>query len=170
MLILAIDLAERYSAAILLDEGGVAAEFAVDFGDRKDPWVEKCARVRSFWEQLRDEFLERYDESGHSDYRIIIEDVYPFAAQPKWVYRIQGFLMLLIEEDMLKYEWCLPLKWQRYFGYKKVKGRTSKVWAKEVAEEKGYVPQAKGKARIDLQDAFLIAQWAKETSDATEGT
>ena len=166
MHVLALDLAERYSAAILLKDGEVAAEFAVDFGQRDEPWTEKCVRVEMWWDGLRNELAAL----GEGDYRIIIEDVYPFAAQPKWIYRIQGILMWLIERDGYTYEWCLPLKWQRYFGYKKVQGRTSKVWAKEVAAERGYVPDAKGKARIDLQDAFLIALWGKETCDAEEGT
>jgi hypothetical protein len=143
----------------------VAAEFVTDFGDRKGSWLDKCLAVRDFWADIRDT-LDEYPDEPH---RIIIEDVYPFAAQPKWVYRIQGYLTWLMENDGYSYEWCLPLKWQRYFGYKKIKGRTTKSWAKEIAAEKGYVPQAKGKARIDLQDAFLIAQWAKENSDASEG-
>lgn len=168
MLILAVDLAERYSAAVLLQDGEVAAEFVTDFGSRDDPWIDKTKRVEKFWGEMVDTLGEHVTaESG--DYRIIIEDVYPFAVQPKWVFRIQGYLMFLIEREGWSYEMILPLKWQRYFGYKKQKGRTTKSWAKALAKERGYVPQAIGKARIDLQDAFLIAEYARENLDA-EGT
>lgn len=65
--------------------------------------------------------------------------------------------------DQVRIELVRVPVWQSHFGYKHKKGVTTKAWAKVKAGEYGYNPPVKGKAKVDLRDAYLIARWALET-------
>jgi hypothetical protein len=165
-IILGIDLAERYSAAVLLEGERIAVEATADFGPREAPWVDKVSAVRKWWRPLGDYLIESAQDG--KSYEVIIEDVFPFrAAQPWHAFRVQGMLMTIIADDGISnIEMVKPRQWQAFYGYKKVEGRTTKGWAKSIAQEFGYDPDTKGKATVDLRDAFLLARYRIDREDA----
>lgn len=167
-MILAIDLAERYSAAILMGEdGGVLLESTVDVGSRltDEHWETRPAELERWWGQLRVQILDIEETVGESD--IWIEDIHPFAVNPGPAFRLGGALLMLLNQDRRWATFVKPSRWQRDLGYKKVKNRSSKGWAKEKCAELGYVATSAGKGNVDLRDAFLIAAWVR-TLDAEE--
>lgn len=159
-----VDFAERYSAAILLgDDGEVMGEAICDFGTQSRPPSEEeiieCLEKAEEWARTGtlNTLLKLADH-------VVIEDVNPFAVNPKPVLRSQGgFLRACALESGTVPRLKTANVWQRYHGYKKKKGITSKGWAKEKAKELGYEAKLKGKAAVDLRDAYLGALWMKET-------
>jgi hypothetical protein len=166
--ILGIDLAERHSAAVILESGVIVAEATADFGPRDQPWAEKVAAVRRWWRPLGDHLIEGMQDG--KSYEVIIEDVFPFtAAQPWHAFRVQGLLMTVIADDGISnIEMVKPRQWQLFYGYKKVVGRTTKGWAKEIAHGMGYDPDTKGKATVDLRDAYLIARYRMDREQVVD--
>lgn len=92
---------------------------------------------------------------------IVIEDVFPFAVNPRPVLRLQGALLLVLHEEFgVAPELVMASAWQKDLGYKKKKGQSSKGWAKMKCEEVGFNLSAwKGKAAVDVRDAMLIGHW-----------
>lgn len=159
--VLAFDLAARYSAACLLREGEVAGQWTVDVGPASDTWHAKYEKLTHF-------FTDVFDAIYRSEYpalRIGVEDVHAFAVNPKPAMRLQGALFGLLAQQGVAFELVTANAWQKHFGYKKKKGVTSKGWAKEKVAEFGYeVPEwAKGKQLEDCRDAYLIARYLDET-------
>lgn len=154
-----VDLAPRYSAAVLLNsEGKVEAEALSDFGpaakpsnpydhfDAVDGFVKQIIRMPSSTVML-------------PKIHFLVEDVYPHAVNAKGVLRYQGIILHAFWQIGIEPDLILPLAWQRAMGYVRQKGRSTKVWAREKCTELGYDAQFKGKAGIDLRDAYLIAEY-----------
>lgn len=156
-----VDLASRYSAAVALNSSfEVIAEAVGDFGPATKPPNP----------YVHFEFIKEFDRQLHlmtqglsSVDVIYVEDVYPHAINAKPAMRAQGILLYnLWLRGAPEAKLVLPLAWQRFFGYKKITGRTSKKWAKDLCLEFGYNPKNKGKTDVDLRDAYLIARYAVE--------
>lgn len=169
-LFLGIDLAERYSAAVMLNEKAeVLFESVMDFGKaEKPPRPTPHLLLAEAWvnDLAKSAMVARAELTGYEGMwpRTGIEDVNPFAVNPKPAVRVQGVALKTWHDCTLQEaELVGALQWQKFFGYKKVKGRTSKGWAKEVAAGFGYEDGSVGKGNVDLRDAYLIARYLVET-------
>lgn len=168
MLTLGIDWAARYSAAILMDEyKSVLAQWVVDLGPAETP-----PRLRAHMPAVR-EFVAEMSAvialNGwvKEDIYVIIENVSHFMMNPAPVLRLQGVL-----EDQLELHGfgtprlVLSTVWQAHFQFQKSKGGvkapSTKMQAKALCEQFGYRFDIKGKAKVDLHDAALIARWGQE--------
>jgi hypothetical protein len=163
MRFLGIDLAGRYSAAVLLDKAGsILGEWTVDVGPARVPPEPQAhlAELTLFWNDILTK-LSVPTVVG-------LEDIHVFAVNPKPALRLSGALLMLAFEAGVDVQLIRALTWQAHHGYKKTKGRTSKGWAKERCEELGYSPDTVGKMSIDLRDAFLIATYLKDQEQLTE--
>jgi hypothetical protein len=157
---LTIDLAERHTGMVRADEaGGVLWEGVVDVGERNkvQPHVHINA-LSTYWINY---LMLECDEVARVGGKVWIEDCPPHAINPKPIFRLQGALIDRLGFLKYEYELVLATRWQRELGYKKVAGRTSKGWAKEMCDQLGYEPSRKrGKAAEDLRDAYLFNRWA----------
>lgn len=170
MLFVGIDLAERHSAAVVLDQHlTVVAEHTNDTGTVKkgDSPLPRIVKHR--------EWLTDVLGGGilAETIYVVIEEPYPHAVNVAPSYRIQGSLLsdLLdygIEPQRIRITKSKP--WQDYFGYTKAEFGNSKAWAALMVEGFGYVPgqtwekKTLAKQREDLNDAYLLARWLKETT------
>lgn len=168
-MILGIDLAARYSAAVLLDEGGqVTHQF--------DSWDVTtfgfCAHVA------------QYANGSHMK-AVIVEDL-PYGINSQFMVkaplRLQGVLAHALGPALAYTHFVMPSTWQRAMGVWKA----SPMDTEAVSREAGYEPpdtvsmygpkhlNAKGKllavdrkklekVRTDYVDAYLIAEWARRT-------
>lgn len=165
---LGIDLAERHSAAVLLDDKyQVRREWVVDVGA-----AEKPPRPEAHFEQLNKFWLNVLPAINDRDVVVGMEDIHPFAVNPKPALRLQGALLFCMWSTGWSAGFVKVSDWQRHHGYRKQKGRTSKGWAKEMATELGYVPgeDLKGKQVVDTRDAYLIARYLRDLdTQATVG-
>lgn len=151
---LTIDLAERHSGCILMDEThDVLWEGNVDVGPRnkEQPHVHVEALRRYWLETL-------WQQAGRSD-KVWIEDIPPHLINPKPVVRLQGLLLDKLSYCNIPYELVNATVWQKDLGYKKIPGRTSKGWAKATCTQLGYAPETAGKQTVDLRDAYLFNVW-----------
>lgn len=162
-MILAVDLAAKFSAACLMDpKGSVTSEWH-SWGLSEVEWVNSLVANSKFADI------------------VLIEDV-PFSLRisktVRDVYRLQGRIIENMEQNMLhtgKLVFIPPNLWQNYFKPDGMKSGDKKA-AKRIAEEKyGYVPPEllhKGlhgkdrtharKSMEDHVDAFLIARFMIE--------
>ena len=165
---LGIDWAARYSAAILMDEDQTVMDmWVIDLGA-----AEKPPRLRAHIPAVRQFVGSMYTTMTHTGLlhqtNVIIENVSHFMMNPAPVLRLQGVL-----EDELDLHGfreptlVLPTVWQAHFNFQKstkaVKAPTTKAQAKALCQEFGYEFDIGGKAKIDLNDAALIARWGQET-------
>lgn len=165
-----VDLAERFSAAVALgDAGEVCFEWSADFGKAaKPPDPRLHLQAVAAWAAEM--------ESVVAGATYGVEDIHPFAVNPKPALRVQGvFLHCMYAAGCQDVRLVKVSDWQRHHGYKKVKGTTSKGWAKAKCAELGYVPGqmmpdggSGGKETVDLRDAFLIAEYLRRL-DRGEG-
>lgn len=162
---LGIDLASRWSAAVLLGpvEDEPLVECCWDFGPASKPPdpSKHFGPVSDFFYTMR-----RAWEDYTTEPVVVIEDVYHHAFNATAALRVQAPLHYLFWSHHIPVQLTPALTWQRYFGYKKEPGRTSKGWAKEQAAEFGYLPAnpGGGKGSVDLRDALLLTRWLRETS------
>ena len=140
---------------VLDDSGAIVAEVTLNAGPVDSPWAEKLEQLESF---LREAVvLEAPD-------LVVVEDVHPFANVIKPVLRLQGAVLLHAYQNGWDITFVRVKEWQGHHGYvKKVKGQTSKGWARKMCDSLGYTPTGINlKEREDLRDAYLIARWAQE--------
>lgn len=161
--VLAIDLAERYSAAVGLameeTKNGplplVFHESSMDAGESTHSVGARLKGLKTWCEDLADVALAM-------SCVVLFEDAHLHAINPKPVMRAQGVLLLAFyERDIVPFP-VTAGKWQRGLGYKPYhfdKRQTTKGWAKEKALDLDYAPDVHGKALEDLRDAFLMAYW-----------
>lgn len=141
-------------------------ESVVDLGSVDESWLYKIDTLRD-WLWCAMAHAHQLDIQNE-EIVVVIENVHPQATFAQGL-RIHGMCLVelrqagLLQQDPI---YVRAREWQGHFGYKKkVKGQTSKGWARLKAEELGYtLPDGiKGKAAIDLRDAYLIAKWGVET-------
>lgn len=154
--VLAVDLAEIHSASCLLGpDGEIISQRVLTL---TGTWPEKLQLLTAWYKSL---------PCGRGT-RVLVEDIHPFAINAKPGCRTQGLIIAAMATDEIEPEFIMPTKWQKHFGYKKQKGRSSKGWAKEKCLELGYVlPEwaVGGKQYEDLRDAYLIARYGLETME-----
>lgn len=157
MIVLGIDLAERHSAAVLLTGDGPEVELALDAGPSSGPTLSRMHLITDWWAELYGSLVGR-------EYFVVMEDIHPFAVNPKPALRLQGALMAAMAANDVEAMFVPASRWQKHFGYRKEKGRSSKGWAAEICQQFGYTPPewARGKQVEDLRDAYLIARYAME--------
>jgi hypothetical protein len=165
-MILAVDLAAKFSAACLMNAHGSVTTEWHSWGTSEASWVNSLVANSKFADVM------------------LIEDL-PFSLSisktVRDVYRLQGRIIESMEEHMFhtrKMVFIPPKLWQDYFKPDGMKSGDKKA-AKRIAEEKyGYIsPELlhKGlhgvdrtharKSMEDHVDAFLIARYMKEQSD-----
>lgn len=165
--VLAFDLSLRYSALNLMSAAEeIIYESVVDLGSVDESWLYKIDTLRDWlWGAMAH---AHHLGVQNEEIVVVIENVHPQATFAQGL-RIHGMCLVelrqagLLDEDPV---YVRAREWQGHFDYKKkTKGQTSKGWAKKKAEELGYtLPDGiKGKAAIDLRDAYLIAKWGVET-------
>lgn len=172
-----IDLAERHSAAVALDDDlQVILERTIDTGKaekQEHPW-HRFMLYRS-WVKNGILWQLQVETNGHAilqhNCRYVIEEPYPHAVNVAPSYRMQGAVIAEMQDAGIAEEQVRIIKskpWQDYFGYTKKEFGNSKAWAKLMVEGFGYVPghtltKTLAKQREDLSDAYLLARWLKET-------
>ena len=171
MYTLGIDWAARYSAAVLMDEyKSVLLQWVVDLGPAQKP---PCLRyhipaVKMFVADMSADLTR--NDINFADVAVYIENVSHFMMNPAPVLRLQGVL----ETALYDYAYetptlLLPTVWQAHFGFQKstkaVKAPSTKMQAKALCEQFGYKFDIKGKAKVDLHDAALIARYGQETRE-----
>lgn len=167
-----VDLAARYSAAVLMSpEKEVLLWDVVDFGHQSIP-----PKMVDIMEALD---LVEYWAVGDTGFNamlkgaeyVVVEDAHLHAINPKPVLRAQAVLL----RSCYRVSGVLPqlvssLTWQRYHGYKYTRGLTSKSWAKGKCLQFGFDSKdykVKGKAATDLRDSYLGCRWMVETQCGT---
>lgn len=166
-----IDLAQRHSAAVVMTSHGVRTWCGtVDVGPADAGLEARWGIMEPFLAELSWNVATLLEQGGLGSAGrtiVVIEDVHPRAVNSKPAVKLQALVAhrLRAREPRL----ILPNRWQRHLGYKKVKGRSSKGWAKEVCPELGYQdPEGlNAKQREDVRDATLIAHWVRTTDEAT---
>ena len=155
--VLAIDLAARHSAMVLLAEEVVTHAIAYDAGPSPTLW-DYNDLARQMAKDARDAI-----RSTREPCDVLIEDVPPRVINLKPVMILQTCLRLALHDArILEVNLILPSTWQRALGYRRVKGTTTKGWAKEESIRRGLETKVGGKAQVDIRDAFLMACWALE--------
>lgn len=161
MKVVGIDLAARYSGIILLQDDTVINYATIDAGAEAEGFLPVVdTLVKSVIQFLEDNDADTLDV-------ICIEDLSHRMVKAANTLRIQGALRYELHNRFpsVKVILCLPSVWQRWFGYKKTVGTTTKGWSSYTAKALGYTfDGVKGKAATDLNDAVLIARWAYETN------
>lgn len=179
-MILAVDLAAKFSAVVVLDaDGGVTDQF-------------------DSWGKSAQEFVDRivnWVEYGPDSLYIVIEDVpYGISNQKmtKSAFRLQGYILGQLAVALPQARWkqilfVMPSTWQRTF---EGVWRGEKTGAETAARSMGYeAPDlldtyadrlpfngpARTKAKADLRksrtdyiDAYLIARWAEDVLAHTD--
>jgi hypothetical protein len=155
---LTIDLAERFSAAVLMGaDEKVLGEWVLDLGAASKPPRPcphtKLARAWAHRPAISDAAKKTVASGG----RIIVEDCHPVAINVKPVARVQGVLLLAFDDITgVEPTLVMPSIWQKGLGYRYKKGRSSKGWAKELYVELGHSTDYHGKALEDVRDATLM--------------
>lgn len=158
-----IDIAERYSSTVMVDDSLRAlGEWPVDVGARDDSWTSKLTRLEGWWRTFMHAVSITWDPLGDPAPIFAMEDIHPFAVNPAPALRTSGAMLLKFSQNGMDVHLVKPSTWQRDLGYKKAKGSTSKGWAKERAARLGFDTESTGKAKVDARDAFLIATWAAQ--------
>lgn len=158
-----IDLAERHSAAVCLAEDGEVLQSTLDAGPLSRP--ADVAEVVASLKALR-AWIDSLSHEGFLSGTVAVEDVNPFAVNPKPAVRAQGVALDRLATYVRPEHISLTTAstWQRHHGYAKVKGKTSKGWAKDLCAELGFGPEGTAKEREDLRDAYLGALWLREVT------
>lgn len=165
---LGVDLASRYSAAMLLDSAGSTSGYVQDFGAASkpfDPWAHADA-VNNFWHMIQCDIWD----VDKDELVIVVEDLSQGMVDPRPALIIQGMFIHDMKRDEFWGNKVLPTKWQKHFGYNKKLHGNTKAWAKKFAKDTfGYEVQPHktihGPARkglIDLTDAYLLSKYASE--------
>lgn len=173
MLFVGIDLAERYSAAVVLGQNKVLYETTLDTGPKQkppNPWV-KAHSLAVWWNDLHENVLKLQAEFSYfEDEQVVwvIEDVYPHAMDDKPVLKLQGNLIGYMVVSGISEAHIITAKtWQDAYGYTKKAFGDSKKWATALCTQMGYEPgllmegKVLAKPKTDLRDSFLLATWLK---------
>jgi hypothetical protein len=169
--VLAIDLAERYSGAVLLTTSGtVSACHLLDVGPNKmrvfkggirsEDWMDKSHALESFLNQC---FASTAFDSLNTAW--VIENIPPHMLNGYPAMRLQGAITFYLEHNFKVTPFLMNAStWQKGMGYVRKKGTSPKGWAKEKCEELGFeMPDdIHGKALTDLRDAFLMAHFFQD--------
>lgn len=166
-----VDLAERYSAAVVRYQDYDPIEIVTDFGPATKPlvWEKHSPQLTAFAAEIC-HALDVAVVNGWPT-TIAIEDVHHRAINSKPAIRMQGALLQALAERGF-YARTLPVNdWQKHFGYKKVAGTSSKGWAKAKCVEMGYEPvsDVPAKPKTDLRDAYLISHYLEDKWAASCG-
>lgn len=169
VLFVGIDLAERHSAVVVVDEAEkVRYEATLDTGVKQKP-PNPFSKAKALWAWSKDlnEFL---DSENPDDVIFVVEDIAPHMMDPKPALKLQGALIGYMVQAGQEAHLITAQTWQQSFGYvsKKQTGDTKK-WATALCEEFGYIPgvtlpegtKILAKAKTDLRDAYLMAMWLK---------
>jgi hypothetical protein len=168
---LGIDLAERFSATVLLrPDGTVAGESVADFGacDRRkgQPESRECRQLHlDLADRWAEELALETDHIRQDSLTVTIEDLSHHMINAKPAIRVQAVTIKAWGDEGRLPHLVLPGTWQKHHGYKKKPGQTTKGWAKERSAELGYRPAidiAGGKSSVDLRDAFLLALYSQQ--------
>jgi hypothetical protein len=178
MLYVGIDLAERHSATVVINDAYQPVyENFIDSGlvaKKEHPWA-RFEKYRDYTAHLMTFLLaEPYTEGWHVRARLAIEEPYPHAVNVAPAYRMQGAVIAEMQDYKVP-EKCVVITkskpWQDYLGYTKAEFGNAKAWAKIMCEGFDYEPGALiegrkvlAKPKEDLRDAYLMARWLKETS------
>lgn len=169
MLYLGVDLAERFSAACLVDsEARALRSWVCDFGAKQDPPNPRkhLPLVEEWATTLTLDALHQAHIKGVHYVAVLVEDVSHFMANPKPAIRAQAVLLNTFYKYFDDVELILPRQWQKHFSYsKKESGLSTKTWAKKTATEFGYMPPVgmdKGKSAVDCRDAYLVARYHRD--------
>lgn len=159
--VIGIDFAPRHSAYAVLDsETAELKSFGnIDVGSNTGNLADNLGELLRWSVQLREQY------SQNAQPLIVMEDVSHFMTNPAHALRLQGALRAFMwEEGMPVPEMVYPQVWQKFFGWTKTPGTTSKGFATFVCEVLGYTDLgvSKGKASEDVHDAILIARWRIE--------
>ena len=134
MLFVGIDLAERHSAAVAVDEHGTPIwESTFDAGPKEKParpFVHMNAAIQ-WWSEILSNCL------NHGDFDIVwaVEHVHHHAIDSTPVLRLQGGLLMLMAQSGVETHLVTAHEWQLFFGYSKKLHNNSKTWAKDHAGE-----------------------------------
>lgn len=163
-----IDLAERMSAVVAVDENGTPFyEATLDTGKKENvPNPFAKAKLLHPWVEDMLAHVGTKDEEAI----FVIEDIAPHMMDPKPVLKLQGALIGFLTLHGIEAHLITAQVWQKDFGYvsKKQHG-DSKKWAMAQCEARGYVagqtlpPGTKilAKPKTDLRDAYLLAEWLR---------
>lgn len=159
--VLAIDFASRYSAAVLMGpDKAVKRSWVIDAGPANDPFT--VGPHLQPWLEFVDDVLR----TVHDPFIVVLEDVSHFMVNPAPALKMQGGFQGLTWNLMPEPIMVKPSVWQKHFAFKKstkaLKAPTTKAQAKVLCAEFGYEFDAKGKAKVDLVDAALIARYGVE--------
>lgn len=166
MITLAVDLAPRHSGFALLENETLKWCDTLDVGPEADGFESHAYKLAQF---LEFELMEAYAELGTVEHpEVFIEDVSHFMVKPANALRLQGvlryYLSSIQEFDVITM--VMPSVWQKWYGWAKTPGVTSKGFSTYACKVLGYEfdKSVKGKAATDLHDAVLIARYGYETS------
>jgi hypothetical protein len=167
VLFVGIDLAERHSAAVAVNDAGTPIwESTFDAGPKEKPprpFVHMQAAIQ-WWSEILGHCLD------HGDFDIVwaVEHVHHHAIDSTPVLRLQGGLLMLMAMSEVETHLVTAHEWQNFFGYSKKLHNNSKTWAKEEALKRGYEPgmtlpgkKLLAKPKTDLIDARMIAEWIR---------
>lgn len=164
--IASIDLAQRHTAAAVMTSDGVRTwTGTVDVGPLEVGLEARWAVMRPFLL----EFAGEIASMRVGECLLLVEDVHPRMINSKPAVKLQA--LTTHELAHLDPRMILANRWQRHLGYKKVKGRSTKGWAKELCEGiPGYEdPEGyNAKQREDVRDATLICHWARTCPETVE--
>lgn len=174
MRIVGIDLAARWSGAVILNAAGsVTNEFVGDFGPAEKPanLALHFRAAEQFANDIFNEIAIFHDLGGipylyYEDVVIILEDVSHFMADPKPAIRVQTIVAYEFIKRGIPVRLVMASQWQKHHGFKKIVGQTTKGWANVKATELGYNPAPRwgnNKSSVDLRDAFLLARYGFDT-------
>lgn len=170
MLFVGIDLAERHSAVVIVNEElRVLYEDTLDTGPKQkppNPFV-KTKALAPWWLRII-EWLE--DTAGVGEEVVwVIEDVPPHMMDSKPVLKLQGSLIAFCVLHGVEAHLIPAKTWQDSFGYTKKEFGDSKKWATQVCDADGYSPgctfdegtKVLAKPKTDLRDSYLLAKWLR---------
>lgn len=164
MLFVGVDLAERHSAAVAVDENDIpVAETFLDSGKSSDNEFDAIRPLIGWW--------AGFYAGLPTDQEIIIcvEKTYFHARNAAQAERVFGALLaVIVLQDLPDCHTITPLTWQKPLGYVKKEWPSTKHWAKALCEDLAYEPgeliegKVLAKPKEDLRDARLIAHWLRD--------
>lgn len=163
-----IDLAERHSAAVIVNEHGTPIyETVLDTGPKENPPnpFAKSNKLAQWWVTLEGHAWHDLEETIW-----VVEDIPPHMMDPKPVLKLQGSLIGYMVLSDITAHLIRAIEWQQHFGYSKKVHGDSKKWATAECEARGYTPgqtmepgtKILAKPKTDLRDAFLLAEWLRD--------
>lgn len=164
MRILAIDLAPRHSGFALLEDESLLWCDVLDVGPEADGFELHAHRFHDMLNKMH----QHFSVGSMLPDKAYIENVPHSLVKPANALRLQGVVRhVLCDEWGVPAEAIMPSQWQRWYGWQKTIGMTSKGWAKYAFQALGYEfdkSTMTAKAQTDVRDAVLIARYGYEMS------